>query len=78
MILADRARNRLVGLANGLADVCLMWGRFWNEVAESELTGKSRAEVRERRPHAGDDIRPRPPKGSKPRSVEIGLRAKGK
>ena len=78
MILADRARNRLIGLANWMADVCLMWGRFWNETAESQLTGSRRAEIRERRLHEGNDARPRLPKGSKPRLVEIGRKAKSK
>ena len=61
-------KNRLMGLANWLAGVCLMWGRFWNETAESQVTGKSRAKVRERRlARDGDDAPPRPKKGSKPR-----------
>jgi hypothetical protein len=76
MTLADRARNWLIGLANWLAGVCLMWGKFWNETAESQVTGKSRAEVRERRLHEGDDAPLRPPKGSKPRLVEIGRKEK--
>jgi hypothetical protein len=74
MTLADRARNRLIGLANWMAGVCLMWGRFWNETAESQVTGKSRAEVRELRLARKDS--PQPPKGSKPRLVGIGLKAK--
>ena len=45
MTLADRARNRLIGLTNWMAVVCLMWGKFWNETAESQVTGKSRAEI---------------------------------
>jgi hypothetical protein len=76
MTLADRARNRLIGLTNWMAGVCLMWGKFWNETAESQVTGKSRAEVRERRLHEGDDAPLRPPKGSKPRLVEIGRKEK--
>jgi hypothetical protein len=78
MILADRARNRLIGLANWMAGVCLMWGRFWNETAETQVTGKRRTEIRDRRLHKGDDAPPRVPKGSKPRLVEIGRKAKGK
>ena len=75
MTLADRARNRLIGLTNWMAGV-LMWGKFWNETAESQVTGKSRAEVRELRLARKDPQRP--PKGSKPRLVEIGRKAKGK
>jgi hypothetical protein len=74
--MPNSLKHLLIGSANWLADVCLMWGKFWNETAESQLTGKSRAEVRERRLHEGDDAPPRPPKGSKPRLVEIGRKEK--
>jgi hypothetical protein len=74
--MPNSLKHLLIGLANWLAGVCLMCGRFWNETAESQLTGKSRAEIRERNLREGGDAPPRPKKGSKPRLVEIGLKAK--
>jgi hypothetical protein len=72
--MPNAVKHLLIGLANWLAGLCIMWGRFWNETAESQLTGKSRAEIRKRNLHDGDA--PQRPKGSKPRLVEIGRKAK--
>jgi hypothetical protein len=67
MKMPNSLKHLLIGLANWMAGVCLMWGRFWNETAETQVTGKSRAEIRERRlAREGDDAAPRPPRGFRP------------
>ena len=66
----------MLKLASALADWHIRRAEFWHEVAQSRFTGKSRAEIRERRLREGDGATTRPPTGFKPRLVEIGLKVK--